>query len=724
MSVPANYTPRVSLPSDQVVRFDGRLLNYKGRADDAQRQHVFLGRDGVPMSMTDAELLAVARKGELVLVSEEQVALEEGRRNTPPPCLALASDEDLAEARRKEEYCREWRRAGRPARSSIYLAAIAAAVAARRGEEPPPPRTYMRWLSHWVAAGEHIDGLLPDRGGNHKDRLEGDARDLLRNTVHKYYLVDVRPTGCEVYRAVQTAFEKHNEVLPEEDQLPVPSLKAVYRQIDEVDRYTLEYCRFGPRRANHRFRPVGDGPLVERHNQAWEVDHTTVDAIAIDAVTGMPIGRPIVTVILDRLSRMVMGFRIGWERPSAAVVLDCMAVAIEAKEDLLARYPEIRGPWPCFGLPQLIVTDQGREFKSRSFIEACLSFGIDVEYTPILKAWYKGRVERFFGTLTRSVFQRVPGTTFSDIFLRNGEHIPETVAMLTLPELYELTLRWIVSIYHRRPHRALGGRSPLDIWTESVGRHGIALPPGKEEIVSKLASTTFRKPQRYGIEVEGLIYNSAEVAGLRVRPDAPRDVKVHVDRSDLTRIWFTDPADGERVEVPILRSMHGLVQGITLEKHQMARAMQRQNPELLAGEAGLRRAYRALDEGLRRYQQQDGLLNRQRAAAAWEKFNRIRTFEDAPAFDIEGSAEAVIDPELGDDVEVAPAPAADPQPEAAPRPARKPNAAPLAITDAAKDAEAAAEARVEALMSDEDDPDALIAELGMRITETTKEDDR
>jgi putative transposase len=721
MGVLAKYAPAISLPAGQVVRFDGRLLDYKGRAADAQRQHVFLGRDGVPMSMTDAELLAVARKGDLVLVSEEQVALEEGRRDTPPPCLALASDDDLAEARRKEDYCREWRRAGRPARSCIYLAAIAAAVAARRGEaNPPSPRTFMRWITNWVACGEHIDGLLRERGGNRDDRLEGEARDLLRTTVEKHYLVDVRPTGYAVHQQVETAFERHNEVLPEEDRLPIPSRKATYRQIREIDLYTLEYCRHGASRANHRFRPVGDGPVVERHNQAWEVDHTTVDAIAIDAVTGMPIGRPIVSVILDRFSRVVVGFRIGWERPSANVVLDCTGIAIGPKDDLLARHQVVRGPWPCFGVPELIVTDQGREFKSRSFIEACLSFGIDVEHTPILKAWYKGRVERFFGTLTRSVFHRVPGTTFADIFERNGERIPETVAMLTLPELHELTLRWIVDIYHRRPHRALGGRSPLDVWSESVRRHGIALPPGKEETSARLARTVFRKPQRYGIEVDGLIYNSAEVAGLRIRPGAPRAVKVHVDAANLTRIWFTDPEDGRRVEVPILRSMLGLVQGISLDKHQMARAMQRQNPELLAGEAGLRRAYRALDDALARNLAQDGLTNRQRAASAWEKFNRVRLVEDAPAFDIEGSAEPVVDPDVADDI------LADTEPAAAqekPAAAGKRRGAPLTIA-AAPVADDVADATVEALMSDEDDPDALIAELGMRITETSKEDDR
>lgn len=126
--------------------------------------------------------------------------------------------------------------------------------------------------------------------------------------------------------------------------------------------------------------------------------------------------------------------------------------------------------------------------------------------------------------------------------------------------------------------------------------------------------TVWRKPQRYGLEFEGLLYNSPDVAGFRVRPGRPDAIRVRVDPRDLSRVWFTDPESGALTEVPIVPAMRALVEGISLEKHKLARALQRQNPERLAGEAGLKRAYRILDAAMNLKANADGLKNRTQAA--------------------------------------------------------------------------------------------------------------
>lgn len=643
MQIPLDFTPPLIIHHKQAVRFGGRILDYSGRASDRERRHVFLGRDHVPLSMTDRELLLAIQAGEMRFLDGEQIATAEAGGDRPPQTLALADDTAIETAKRRLAYCREWVRRGRPSRSTAVLAMIAADVAEERGETAPSPRTLQRWINAWLECAKALDALLPGIGGNRDDRLSPIARDLLRDTVERFYLVDTRPSARVVHRHVRSAFEEYNAPLPESDRLPIPSLKAVYGQIDTIDGFTLLYSRHGARKAAHAFAPKGSGPVVERHNQAWEIDHSKVDAIVIDEATNLPIGRPTVTVILDRYSRVIVGCRIGWEAPGANVVLDCLREAVLPKDDLLAQVPDMRGPWPCFGVPEVIHADQGREFKSRSFIEACLSIGTDVEYTPVLKPWYKGRVERFFRTLSRQVFHRVPGTTFANIFERNNEQIPDTVACVTLAELRDYAVRWIVDVYHRTPHRALGGRSPLDLWAESVRKHGITPPPAPDVAAVKLARTVYRRPQRYGIEVEGLLYNSADVASIRARPNAPTVVKVRVDTQDLTRIWVLDPATGQFIEVPIHASMRGLVQGISLDKHIRARAMQRENAARYGGAEGLKLAHSELDKGMAALQTRDGLTNRAKAARYWEKLTRAAPPEDAPAFDPVASARSIVD---------------------------------------------------------------------------------
>ena len=698
----------------QVVHYGGRSLEYRGRARDRDRHHVFQGHDGVPLSLTDRELLAAQQRGELRLVNGDV----DGNDAPRAASMDTATDADREQQRRRFAYVRGWVLAGRPPREPDALGPLVAAVAEELDDAArPSTRTVARWLKAWLEAGENAEALLPQRGGNRSDRLGVGARDLLRDTVERHYLVDTRPSGVAVHRAVRAAFEAHNRILPPTERLPVPSLQAVYGQVKSIDRYTLDFCREGPRAAALRWRPLGDGPMVERHNQAWEYDHTQVDAIVMDEVSGLPIGRPWVTVAIDRYSRCVMGLRIGFEAPSAQSVLDCMRAGVSPKEDLLQAFPDVRGSWPCYGVPEVAVTDNGREFKSRAFLDACLSLGVDVEYTPVLKAWYKGRVERFFRTLSREVFHRVPGTTFSNIFERSREAIPETVAHTTLHELRTLTLRWVVDSYHHKPHRALGGRSPMAVWTESVQRGGIALPPPPDELATLTALVVWRKPQRYGIEFEGLLYNSADVARFRVRNNRVASVKVRVDPQDLTRVWFADPFDGQVHEVPVQPSARARMAGVTLEKHRVARAMQLQNPERLAGEAGLFAAHNLLEEALHLRAGQDGVENRQRAGNRWAALLLPQPIEDAPMFDTVASAGSLVDQVLGPPGEFT-APERQPRdtrPEQEPR-----EEVPLAASDAPRAARPPARP-APVVRAPADDLDDLVARMGLRLADDGQE---
>src|SRR5690606_13618151 len=109
--------------------------------------------------------------------------------------------------------------------------------------------------------------------------------------------------------------------------------------------------------------------------------------------------------------------------------------------------------WPCFGLPKTIVVDSGPEFHGRTFKEACLALGIDIVYCPVKKPRYKGKVERFFGTLARQHLHRIPGTTFSNIRQR-GNYKSESEAVMTLADLKASIIKWIVDFYSQSVHRS------------------------------------------------------------------------------------------------------------------------------------------------------------------------------------------------------------------------------------------------------------------------------
>ncbi len=652
--------PPINIPLKQLVLWDKRLMTYRGRTGGRRQFHTFVDEEDVPVTMTDRQFLEGQMDGSIRLVSAAD--LERREAGLPPSNLELASPDDLKELERRLRYIRAWDRAGRPPRNEDGVGTILADVASARPVDPdrPSARTFARWVADWLLVGEKPEGLLRGIGGYRGDRLCDEARHLLQTTVEREYLVDTKPTATTVRRFVQQAFDLHNAPLAEDEKLPVPALNTVLAEIRKIDQFTLDFCRKGPRAAALRFHPKTSGPVAEQHNDVWECDHTTVDAIVVDTESGLPLGRPTVTVMIDRATRAVMGCRIGFEPPSASSALECLEISALPKDALLATVPDLKLPWSCMGLPRVLVTDQGKEFKSKSFLHACLALGVEVEYTPVLKAWYKGRIERFFRTLSRDVFHRVPGTTFSNIFERGKEVIAEKVAVTTLPELRAYTLQFLVAIYMRRPHRALAGQSPQDIWQRSVARHGVRPLPPIEEIRAATAHVTWRKPQHYGFEYEGLLYNGSQVANLRVRPGRQQPaVKLRVDRRDLSRIHFIDPQDGQPVEVRIVPSMRSLVAGVSLAKHRLARALQRQNAVRLAGDEGLKRAYRILDAAMTQKQTANGLQNRAKAARYWEGITRPPEPEDPPAFDPVRSSRSLMDEVFSDA-----APIRDEQPDA------------------------------------------------------------
>ncbi len=399
----------------------------------------------------------------------------------------------------------------------------------------------------------------------------------------------------------------------------------VYELMRFTDRYTETFCHRGKREADHKYRMVEDGPGTERHNEAWEIDHTTVDLIVVDHATGLPVGRPFITMTIDRHTRMIVGYHVGWAFPGIQPTLECLRCAIAIKDEVLKKAPGLRNHWPAFGTPGLLVPDNAKHFKSKAFKEACRRLGIDVARPPVLKSWYKGKIERAFGTYVKGLCHLIPGTTFSNVYQRLKEKIPEKVAICTLAEFDAMLLRFIVDIYNPRCNRIMN-TSPLLAYAVSVAKFKQKLPPNPAELASKLSIPYYRKVSREGILFQGLWYRGGGVADLLTNKRLSRTVLVKVDPNDLSRIWFIHPETNEPVEWKISKSQAESVRGINLDMHLLAKAMQRNEPELLAGEAGRVEAYALIHKMLEERVRGDGLANRRLAA---KHLDRLRKREEA-----------------------------------------------------------------------------------------------
>jgi hypothetical protein len=175
--------------------------------------------------------------------------------------------------------------------------------------------------------------------------------------------------------------------------------------------------------------------------------------------------------------------------------------------------PNVENDWDTYGLPETIVVDNGKEFYSTSFEDACLSLGIVIQYCPPKMPWYKSAIERYFGALNTQLLSHQPGKTFAK-FMQQNDYDSKNNAVVSFDALQEILHIFIVDIYNQSGHPQL--KSPRQkVWSKAIASFPPALPSSKNELSVLIGAIVERTVTRRGIEFEGLIYNCSELARLR-----------------------------------------------------------------------------------------------------------------------------------------------------------------------------------------------------------------
>lgn len=194
--------------------------------------------------------------------------------------------------------------------------------------------------------------------------------------------------------------------------LPQPSRSTVERRIREIDPYVRDLRRFGSGYAKNKWRFSLAGDQSTRILERVEVDHTQLDIWVLDPVSGVPLGRPWITVLIDRLSGYVLAIYISFYGPSAGSVAGALKASILPKADLLESCG-ISGDWSAMGVAELYVVDNGLEFHSRAFRLMAWALRADLLYNPVRQPWLKPAIERAMAEFNRTLPSR--GKVYSPI---------------------------------------------------------------------------------------------------------------------------------------------------------------------------------------------------------------------------------------------------------------------------------------------------------------------
>ncbi len=262
---------------------------------------------------------------------------------------------------------------------------------------------------------------------------------------------------------------------------------------------------------------------VDYSNHVWQCDHTLVDVLLVDR-HGELLSRPWLTTVIDTYSRCIMGLNLGFDAPSSQVVALALRHAILPK-----RYGseyKLNCEWGTYGKPEYFYTDGGKDFRSNhlSQIAAQLGFVCHLRNRPS----EGGIVERPFRTFNESLFSTLPGYTGSNVQERPED--AEKDARLTLRDLEQLLVRYIVDRYNQSIDARMGEQTRFERWEAGLPKEPVLIPERDLDIC--LMKQSRRTVQRGGcLQFQNLMYRGEYLAGY-----AGETVNLRFNPTDITTV--------------------------------------------------------------------------------------------------------------------------------------------------------------------------------------------
>jgi len=249
--------------------------------------------------------------------------------------------------------------------------------------------------------------------------------------------------------------------------------------------------------------------------------------------------------------------------------MNCLLHSILPKADTQTLFGTTN-PWLAYGLPETLVVDHGPEFVGRDLEDACAQLGIMIDTMPVCRPWFKGSIERSFRTTNTGLIHTLPGTTFSNVVER-GEYDSVRHACISLATFWRLLHIFLLDVYAQRWHAGVEG-IPARRWAANVDAGVVpTLPRSAADVRLLLFPSAERTLQRTGVAFESVMYQSADLAALRLRlPATQRRVRLKIDPADIGCIYVLDPtARQDWLAVPATNQAYAA--GLSLWKHRRIR---------------------------------------------------------------------------------------------------------------------------------------------------------
>jgi putative transposase len=363
-------------------------------------------------------------------------------------------------------------------------------------------RTVSRWTLNYRQLG--LAGLC------RRSRSDRDKRKMsptLQHFIEGLALLRPHLSSAAVHREAALIAARLGE--------PVPCYRTVHMVIRDLDPALTTLAHEGSKAYSDAFdlvhRTETQGP-----NAIWQADHTELDLFVTDD-SGQP-RKPWLTVILDDYSRAIAGYLLFFGAPSAIQTALALRQAIWRKA---------QPGWHVCGIPQVLYTDHGSDFTSKHLEQVAADLKIRLSFSIAGKPRGRGKIERFFESLSQVCLSRLPGY---------GRPPSAQEAVLTLPQLTAKLEPYLIDDYLVTPHSTTG-QPPQARW--EAGGFLPQMPESLEQLdLLLLTVAKSRRVSRDGIRFLGMRYTDTTLAAyvgedvvLRYDPRDVAEVRVfHEDR--------------------------------------------------------------------------------------------------------------------------------------------------------------------------------------------------
>lgn len=327
----------------------------------------------------------------------------------------------------------------------------------------------------------------------------------------------------------------------------------------------------------------------------FQIDATIADVYMVSRYhRDQIVGRPVLYVVIDVFSRMIVGIYVGLEGPSWVGAMMALANTASSKVDFSAQHGIgiTEEEWPCHHLPAIVLGDRG-EIESRMIETLQNNFHIAVENAAAYRADWKGIVEKRFHLLPAKFKAYVPGYVKKD-FRERGTRDYRLDAMLDLRQFTQIIIRCVLFYNNHQElkdydkDRELAADRvlpvPIDLWEWGIANRSGSLRQFPEDRVRfSLLPTDQAAVTENGIRYAGCYYSCAKAIEERwfdrARQRGTWPVPVSYDPRDMGVLYLHDKDSPqgycacqltERSRADIGMSMWEIGQRQQQEKHQLA----------------------------------------------------------------------------------------------------------------------------------------------------------